>query len=836
MAVITSNGTGGGDWSNGATWIGGVVPGAGDRAVIQAGDVVYIDGNITIGDGSTSTSVYAVDCAGELVWRNEAGDAAASWTFTVNGHMRFNDGRWYIGTEDNSRFGSKSVGPIPTTRTATVLFSMAYYHYINWIGSSCHFEVWGAENYHQDTPPNVSGQSVDSASDYTSFIDAARIGEAANVWRGAWLEITDGTNKGEKREITAFDTATGKISWSSNQPMLKKCDSTTVYSITHNYQRALLQSDVSAGAGVTIILDRPANWQTGDYIVIGTGSKGYNSGTNPEKVQITKISLTQYTCNLADDHKAEDMVIHCTRNVVFDCTLTGSYSNRGYYFNFSTNVGIKLEWCAFEEAGYSSNAILRYGSSTKSPYPMLKSIYFEGWIDSSYYSTSPGVYVSSSTGWDGPTEDFLIDNLHGYRLQTLLEILNVNPKSANWPLERSEKFSLKNLTLVGSWGGSSYALIQVPANLSLQLQAYNIWYDGRYPTSTGRQGHIIRGNAFCLNGFRCYNADRSAYLFRSSVDRNVNLAIELKNGVSIDPGSGHFYFNSPFSWKGLIENVVAKGVASKVGGIICYKAGHLTLFLRNNKYNSLGSGIYLSETNVGYIYEFDGEYGVETANNNNVIYYGNTGNDLNTIRYVSYNTKYNTPVNGADPTIPFRIANYPHQSLGAIDSMEAHNPILDDVPSPSIALVNGTTVVENVEHPTNPRSQSNIKLKITPFVAVADSFVNLRIPFLAYAQQDQTVTVSVYLRKNVSQEEGTRPKLWVMGNGIYECSEMSDVNDTWEQVSITYTARYDGAVTAWLTCRNNYKYAKSDSLGSDGEEAVQGTVIVYADELNIEIV
>lgn len=46
MAVITSNGTGGGDWSAGATWVGGVAPATGatpDDAVIASGDTVTKD-------------------------------------------------------------------------------------------------------------------------------------------------------------------------------------------------------------------------------------------------------------------------------------------------------------------------------------------------------------------------------------------------------------------------------------------------------------------------------------------------------------------------------------------------------------------------------------------------------------------------------------------------------------------------------------------------------------------------------------------------------------------------------------------------------------------------
>lgn len=52
MATITSNGTGGGDWSTGSTWVGGVAPTGTDDVVIDVGDTVTKD-----------TSQGSPDCA-----------------------------------------------------------------------------------------------------------------------------------------------------------------------------------------------------------------------------------------------------------------------------------------------------------------------------------------------------------------------------------------------------------------------------------------------------------------------------------------------------------------------------------------------------------------------------------------------------------------------------------------------------------------------------------------------------------------------------------------------------------------------------------------------------
>ena len=59
MATITSNGTGGGAWSAGATWAGGVKPADDDAVTIGAGDTVLMDE-----DTSAFTGLRTVTIAG----------------------------------------------------------------------------------------------------------------------------------------------------------------------------------------------------------------------------------------------------------------------------------------------------------------------------------------------------------------------------------------------------------------------------------------------------------------------------------------------------------------------------------------------------------------------------------------------------------------------------------------------------------------------------------------------------------------------------------------------------------------------------------------------------
>lgn len=100
-AAYDSNGTGGGNWSVGASWNPVGVPGAGDTVHILAGDTINIDGNITIGSTPGNDTTYDVDIDGTLQWPANPG---ASWTLTFSTSVNIgNGGKFQIGTGTGAR-------------------------------------------------------------------------------------------------------------------------------------------------------------------------------------------------------------------------------------------------------------------------------------------------------------------------------------------------------------------------------------------------------------------------------------------------------------------------------------------------------------------------------------------------------------------------------------------------------------------------------------------------------------------------------------------------------------------------------------------------------------
>ena len=97
MVAISSNGTGGGNWSAAAAWAGGAVPVEGDTATIVVGDTITIDQTITVG-ADTATAAIAVNGIIDVPY-----NVAADYILTVKGDLVINSGgEFNIGDASNN--------------------------------------------------------------------------------------------------------------------------------------------------------------------------------------------------------------------------------------------------------------------------------------------------------------------------------------------------------------------------------------------------------------------------------------------------------------------------------------------------------------------------------------------------------------------------------------------------------------------------------------------------------------------------------------------------------------------------------------------------------------
>lgn len=89
MALIISNGTGGGLASIGSSWLGGVVPVLGDSVQIAITDTIEIDGTYNWGDGTASAMVVN----GTIQM-----SAVVTSGLLLNGDAVFSSGSWLRAT------------------------------------------------------------------------------------------------------------------------------------------------------------------------------------------------------------------------------------------------------------------------------------------------------------------------------------------------------------------------------------------------------------------------------------------------------------------------------------------------------------------------------------------------------------------------------------------------------------------------------------------------------------------------------------------------------------------------------------------------------------------
>jgi hypothetical protein len=93
MAAISSTAAGG-FWNTPSTWVGGVVPGAGDNVTITAGSTVRIDvdvtvGNLTVGDGTLNPAVLTFQTQNSRI-------------VTINGDLTISGGPSTFNTDPNT--------------------------------------------------------------------------------------------------------------------------------------------------------------------------------------------------------------------------------------------------------------------------------------------------------------------------------------------------------------------------------------------------------------------------------------------------------------------------------------------------------------------------------------------------------------------------------------------------------------------------------------------------------------------------------------------------------------------------------------------------------------
>jgi hypothetical protein len=131
-----------------------------------------------------------------------------------------------------------------------------------------------------------------------------------------------------------------------------------------------------------------------------------------------------------------------------------------------------------------------------------------------------------------------------------------------------------------------------------------------------------------------------------------------------------------------------------------------------------------------------------------------------------------------------------------------------------------------------------LAMKFVPYNCAVRSVFNKWRSIKFSVVSGQTVTVKVSLRKHLTQAAGRRPRVHLEGCGINTYSEMTDVNDAWEEQTVTGVATHRGDVRLWFSGISEWAAASgtvSDPYDPAYSPATLGTYYFYADGFTVSI-
>ena len=130
---------------------------------------------------------------------------------------------------------------------------------------------------------------------------------------------------------------------------------------------------------------------------------------------------------------------------------------------------------------------------------------------------------------------------------------------------------------------------------------------------------------------------------------------------------------------------------------------------------------------------------------------------------------------------------------------------------------------------------SSLALALLPFSPVVRADITGKIPMYIPVNAGQTITIKCSLRKTQFQATGRRPMIHMFGAGIDTYSEMTDINNIWEEQTITGVATITDSVKVWISCINEHDGACVYQPDCMHSPHVLGWLTVYADKFSVVI-
>lgn len=586
-------------------------------------------------------------------------------------------------------------------------------------------------------------------------------------------------------------------------------------------QRAQLITDVLAGADRQFSVDAGVDWLVDDVLWIGTGGDPTETPTDCEQIVIkTKIDDHTFTADFVNDHFGDgtfgDLVIHGTRNVII--SGQGAAQGFSFYTNITHDWTWNISWVRFVYGGraatagaaalnVSSQGVADYRVSTDSL--KLQSTVFDKPGDTS----AVGFYWNQAV-WeeDQAQENFnevhfwgfakaiMHTSYYGRLLYGHLSFLNgatgIDHDTTMYAYIKGLWYS-SDVTWTNSARVASLDTVMVIENFKIHRCYIGVSVLDKNSSYLSSCDTILdNGEIFHSYTSGLHTAVTGVGPSRVLI-RDVDFYTSRNSLVNINmEGANITFVNCQFDGGNSLSGNTDGAIEVTITGVffqLSFQNCDFGLRERNEKYN-----VFVSSTSYPYACRVIAESCVfkEPAN-----FTASAQDWFN--EHLLWSIGYNVLADWRERcTFPmhrtFEYVACTIQNAAGADQWAIDYPNTDRV---GVIAAGGEI---HKTHQTNEASgyiDGTFQRKILPFMGTHRTHVTRSVPIGIPVGAGETVTVNLSFKKNVSQDILDLPAIHVEGCGVYSEAMMSDVNNTWDEVSVSVTAICSGTLKFWVSCK-----------------------------------
>ena len=593
--------------------------------------------------------------------------------------------------------------------------------------------------------------------------------------------------------------------------------------------------DCNIGANRTLTLDTNVNWQgvtnpatdagTGNpEVIIGGGGSIVHPGWLAADYSAELTEIDQYPAAnqvrvtaLAKNHVIGDMIVNPTKNILF---RSSSVTNHGSIYSTTpsgqTEKPFMVSWVRLDEMG-----------------------------DAAAYNTAGlGVDLNATTSNFGTIDYTWATNCgHGVTNVNCFYILEGDFDSFDWNGAHDPGTSGKGMYMANTTAGNTvtgFTAIDIGGTAIPQGTAwqsgtnmFNLTMDQMWVSNAG-QAYSGSVQAISNSVFHHFYSTAVSTSVGYTYERHKDVVFE--NNEVRNCGAHAFQLanvNVQFTNNDM-DNIRRNCLYAYPGTAVAvnyYSANNTfdNCHMYNNQDNQSAMALFMR---FGHFYSQNDDFGSTHSNARSNIYIDHNAGNANTtaLRVTINDPILNAPFNPVwiyPIYLRFWDTNWLYRYAWDWNSFASiHNE--NQVAGAHTTFGPGGMIITHTTGagPTGGWVDGTVNMKVIPYAA--DRYCRVSLGKVRVESGD-VLTVDLQIQKNQAIATGRRPRLVLKGSGFdstTDYDEMADVNDTWDAVSVSGTATYDGGVHLYLEILNdlegNVTYPTTQPVDPP-------TIVIYAD-------